>query len=65
VTTRGSVSSREVSARRSAILLLIAIAGMAWFSQGFNLVDTVSLLACGLAAGGALAALAAARRKAR
>jgi hypothetical protein len=38
---------------------------MAWFSQGFTLVDTVALLICGLAAGAALAALAGARQKVR
>jgi len=45
--------------------LFIATAGMVWFSRGFGLIETVALLVCGLAAGGALAALAAARQKAR
>ena len=38
---------------------------LAWFSRGFSLPETVALLVCGLAAGGSLAALAAARQKAR
>jgi hypothetical protein len=47
------------------ILLFVAAAGIVWFSRGFSLVETVALLVCGLAAGGALAALAAARPKVR
>lgn len=46
------------------ILLAIALAGFAGFSQGFRIVDTVGLLASGVVAGAALAALAAARRQA-
>jgi hypothetical protein len=38
---------------------------MVEFSQGFRVVDTVGLLASGLAAGASLAALAAARRSGR
>jgi len=56
---------RNVPKQRAAILLVTAIAGIAWFSRGFSLPETVALLVCGLAAGGSLAALAAARRKAR
>ena len=55
----------NVSKRRASIVLFIATAGIVWFSRGFGLVESVALLVCGLAAGGALAALAAARQKAR
>lgn len=45
------------------VFLIVALAGMFWFSQGLRLVDTVGLLASGVVAGASLAALAAARRK--
>jgi hypothetical protein len=49
-----------VTTRRTVplILLLVALAGIVTFSQGFRLVDTVGLLVCGVVAGAALAALA-------
>jgi hypothetical protein len=40
------------------VLLLVALAGVVIFSQGFRLIDTVGLLVCGVVAGAALAALA-------
>jgi hypothetical protein len=40
------------------ILLLLALAGIVSFSQGFRLIDTVGLLVCGVVGGAALAALA-------
>jgi len=45
------------------ILLIVALAGIVKFSQGLRVVDTVGLLASGVVAGAALAALAAGRRK--
>jgi len=49
-----------VATRRTVplALLLVALAGIAAFSQGFRLVDTIGLLVCGVVAGAALAALA-------
>lgn len=50
--------------RALPVLVLIAsAAGMLWFSQRLGVVDTIALLACGVVAGGALAALAAGRTK--
>jgi hypothetical protein len=40
------------------IVLLVALAGVVTFSQGFRLVDTVGVLVCGVVAGAAVAALA-------
>jgi hypothetical protein len=54
-----------VSRRQSFVVLLLSVVGMVWFAGRFNPFDTVALLACGLAAGGALAALAATRQKSR
>jgi hypothetical protein len=54
-----------VPKHRAVILLVVAAVGIGWFSSGISLVDTVALLACGLMAGGSLAALAAARQKTR
>jgi hypothetical protein len=54
-----------VTKHRAVIVLILAAVGMAWFSRGLSLVDTLALLACGLMAGGSLAALAAARQKTR
>jgi len=45
------------------ILLIAALAGIVVFSRGLRLVDTVGMLTCGLIAGGALAAIAAGRRR--
>lgn len=47
------------------ILLIVALAGIVTFSQGFRVIDTVGLLISGTVAGASLAALAAARRKRR
>jgi hypothetical protein len=47
------------------ILLAVSLAGMFRFSQGLRIIDTIGLLACGVVAGGSLAALAASRRRAR
>ena len=55
----------NVPKHRAVILLVVATVGIGWFSSGISLVDTVALLACGLMAGGSLAALAAARQKTR
>jgi hypothetical protein len=53
-----------LDSRRVALILLIAaVAGILFFSRGLRLVDTVGLLACGVIAGGSLAAIAAARRR--
>jgi hypothetical protein len=53
--------------RRSAavplVLLIAALAGALLFSRGLRLVDTVGMLTCGVIAGGALAAIAAGRRR--
>ena len=45
------------------ILLVAAVAGIAAFSGGLRIIDTVGMLACGVIAGGSLAAIAAARRR--
>jgi hypothetical protein len=45
------------------VLLIAALAGILLFSRGLRLVDTVGMLACGVVAGGSLAALAAGRRR--
>jgi hypothetical protein len=46
------------------ILLLIgSLAGIVLFSRDLRLIDTVGMLACGLIAGGSLAAIAARRRR--
>ena len=58
------VAERASTARLAAplALLIVALVGIAVFSQGLRVVDTVGLLASGALAGGSLAALAAARR---
>ena len=43
-------------------LLVASAAGMLWFSQRLTIADTVALLACGIVAGGSLAAIARRRR---
>ncbi len=48
---------------RPVLVLIASAAGMLWFSQRLGVIDTIALLACGVAAGGALAALAAGRTK--
>ena len=53
--------------RRHALPLLTlaaALGGIFWFSQGFRLVDTIAVLACGAVAGASLATIAARRRRA-
>jgi hypothetical protein len=55
----------DVSRRQSFAVLLLSAVGMFWFAGRFSLLDTIALLACGLAAGAALAGLAAARQKSR
>ncbi|MBI2189581.1 MAG: hypothetical protein HYU37_21035 [Acidobacteria bacterium] len=40
------------------ILLVVALAGIVTFAQGFRLIDTIGLLVCGVVAGASLAALA-------
>ncbi len=45
------------------VLLAASVAGMLWFSQRLSVIDTIALLACGLLAGGSLAALAASRTR--
>jgi len=47
------------------VILIVALAGIAWFAQGFSVADTVGLLASGVVAGASLASLAAARRRGR
>jgi hypothetical protein len=44
------------------VLLIVALAGILRFSQGFRLVDTLGMLASGVLAGAALAAIARRRR---
>lgn len=44
-------------------LLAASAAGMLWFADRLTVADTVALLACGVVAGGSLAALAASRRR--
>ena len=44
------------------IVLIVAVTGIAFFSQGLRVIDTVGMLASGLIAGGSLAALAVHRR---
>jgi hypothetical protein len=64
--TLTAVSTLTVTARRLPLLVLtIAVAGIAVFSQGLRLIDTVGMLICGVVAGASLAAIAAARRKRR
>ena len=55
----GSVAGRAVP----LILLIVALAGILGFSQGFRLIDTVGLLISGAVAGASMAAIAARRRK--
>ena len=45
------------------ILLVASVAGMFWFSQRLQIIDTIAMLGCGLVAGGALASIAAGRSK--
>ena len=45
------------------LLLAASVAGMFWFSQRLEIIDTIAMLACGLVAGGALAAIAAGRAR--
>jgi hypothetical protein len=45
------------------ILLAVALIGIIVFSRGMRVVDTVGMLTCGAIAGGALAAIAAWRRR--
>jgi hypothetical protein len=57
---------RRGSSRSTAlplVLLIAALAGIALFSRGLRLVDTLGMLACGVVAGGSLAAIAAGRRR--
>jgi len=49
--------------RIPVVLLIAALAGVILFSRGLRLVDTVGMLACGVIAGGSLAAIAARRRR--
>jgi hypothetical protein len=51
------------SRRIPVVLLIAALAGVILFSRGLRLVDTVGMLACGVIAGGSLAAIAAGRRR--
>ena len=54
----------RLDSRRVALILLIAaFAGILFFSRGLRLVDTIGMLACGVIAGGSLAAIAASRRR--
>ena len=62
---QAALSLRNVPRHRAVIVLVVAAVGMVWFSRGIGLIDTVAVLACGLMAGGSLAALAAARQKTR
>ena len=43
------------------VVLVLALGGIAWFSSGFRLVDTIGLLSSGVIAGFALAEVAAGR----
>jgi hypothetical protein len=45
------------------VLLIAALAGVILFSRGLRIIDTVGMLACGVIAGGSLAAIAAGRRR--
>ena len=45
------------------LVLIVALAGIVYFSQGLGLVDTLGLLASGAVAGGSFAAMAAGRRR--
>ena len=45
------------------LVLIVALAGTVYFSQGLGLVDSLGLLASGAVAGGSLAAMAAWRRR--
>jgi hypothetical protein len=55
----GRLDSRRIP----LILLIAALAGIVFFSSGLRLIDTVGMLACGVIAGGSLAAIAAGRRR--
>jgi hypothetical protein len=50
---------------RAVAILILALVGIAAFSRGLRLVDTIGLLASGVLAGVALAQLAAARTRPR
>jgi hypothetical protein len=54
-----------VLSRRSLafVLLIAALAGIAFFIQGFGLLDTIGALTCGAVAGSSLAEIAAAAPK--
>jgi hypothetical protein len=45
------------------LVLIAAVVGIVIFSQGLSVVDTIGMLVSGAAAGAALAALAASRRR--
>lgn len=45
------------------VLLVLSLAGAFLFSRGLRVVDTVGMLACGVVAGGSLAAFARARKQ--
>ena len=49
------------SRRRAFVFLVLALVGIALFSRGLRLVDTLGLLASGVLAGVALAEIAAGR----
>ena len=44
-------------------LLIVALAGVGWVSQGFGSIDTVGLLISGAAVGASLAAMAGRRKR--
>jgi hypothetical protein len=62
VGVEAAIMSVMNSRRRASVLLVLALAGIFWFSRSFRLVDTIGLLASGGLTGVALAELAAARK---
>lgn len=53
------------SRAKAYVFLILALGGIAQFSRGLRLVDTIGLLASGVVAGVALAQIAAARKSPR
>ena len=53
------------SRAKAYVFLVLALGGIAQFSRGLRLVDTIGLLASGVVAGVALAQIAAARKSPR
>jgi hypothetical protein len=53
------------SAAVPVVVLIVAVAGIGWFSRGLTAIHTTGMLVCGAVAGAALAAWAVQRSRAR